>query len=370
VINSFLEKGEAAPVRSADEAASADVKGAKKDDKKGKGAPAGGGDDIAMIVELSIDENAMIVPAAWRSRLPYLFHAGADGLDSTDPNAVQAIVDAQVAAAKLALTEGRDPGSLAFENIAPVHPQFLWSYDILSGTVSAAHHDYSDVEKLMKLKQSWADLTPSRDEYQLESSHYFNKSAALQASKGEGNSSAEAAEYFTPEILEHLEKAIYAREPGVGKKRLETVYSAEGNPFKENISGVGEARVFQSHKDSRAIRKVRVAEAASQKQAADLGLEKLLAFNEQMRGQTAARMNELVNAAYDAEHAPIPTPEDDATQALSPTTILEWWNMREKYRNDTNKLNESLTVVLGRAATAIENSLVAEGGGDVKKKKK
>jgi len=365
VIHSFLGKGESAPTRSADEAPPADSKGAKKDDKKGKGAPAGSGDDIEVITELSIDESAMNIPAVWRSRLPYIFHAGAEGLNSADPNAVQVIVDAQVSAAKLALTEGEDPGSAAFANIAPVHPQFLWSYDILCGTVTAAQHDYSDVEKLMKLKQSWADLMPSRDEYQLESSHFFNKTAALQASKHEGKSEPE---YFTPEIIEHLEKAIYSKEPGVGKKRLETVYPAGRNPFKENISGSGEPRFFQSHADSTAIRKNRVTESANQGQAAKLGLEKLMAFNEQMREQTLVRINELVNAAYDAEHPH--APEVGAAARPPASTILEWWNMREKYRNDTDKLNESLSVVLGRASTAIESSLVAEGGGDPKKKKK
>jgi len=375
VINSFLEKGEEAPVRSSDDAPPADAKGGKKDDKKGKGTPTGGsGDDVEMIVELSVDEDFMSVPAAWRSRLPYIFHAGAEGLDSTDPGAVQAVVDAQVAAASLALTEGRDPGSAIFANIAPVHPQFLWSYDILSGTVSAVQHDYSDIEKLMKMKQGWADLMPSRDEFQLESSHYFTKKLALQVSQGEAKSSTAEpgepvpVEYFTAEISEHLEKAIYAKEPGAAKKRLETVFPAGGNPFKENISGSGESRVFQSHEDSTAIRKIRVTETANQKQAADLGLKKLFSFNDQMREQTSARINELVNAAYDAER--LPTSEGDALEKPSASTILEWWTMREKYRTDTDKLNESLTAVLGRAAAAIENSLVAEGGGDPKKKKK
>ncbi len=367
VIDSFLEKGEAAPVRSAEEAAPADAKAGKKDDKKGKGADTGAdlSDCKELVVELFVDENAMQVPSSWRSRLPYAFHAGVDGLDSTDPNAVQAAIDAQLAAARAAVADGSNPGALSLVDIPPVVPQFMWSYDIMCGTVAAVQHDYRDVEAGMKLKAAWAESMPGREEMALNSLRYFTKSKTLSAAK-----SAESETYFNNDMLEHLQKGIYSKDPSLAKTRLETIFPTGGNTFKENVSGFEEPLAFQTYATTKAVGNERSAEALRLKENADIGLEKFKAFNISVREQTTSRITELITTAFQSESPHASEGRAVESEALAATTIVEWWKMREKYRTDTDKLNESLKFILGRATEAIEKAQIAEGGGDPKKGKK
>ena len=68
LVENFLEDGEEAPPRAEGEEGGKDKKG--KDKKGGKGGE-GDGDACKVLLELCVDDGAMYVPEAWRSRTPY-----------------------------------------------------------------------------------------------------------------------------------------------------------------------------------------------------------------------------------------------------------------------------------------------------------
>ena len=151
----------------------------------------------------------------------------------------------------------------------------------------------------------------------------------------------------------------------------------------------------------------------SKKRAAE-GVADFGTYNETLRVQVGSRIGELVKQAYSVEQPPLAAPviesadkvrattegeeeaktstentekadnteavpNDDAssnkinnntTVLVEPSTVYEWWQQREKYRKYNDHFNESLAVLLVKSTDAIDNALVAEGGGDPKKGKK
>jgi hypothetical protein len=362
-IDAFLPAGVQAPVRSAEEAPPADAKAGKKDDKKGKaGAAAPGGDDVVeLVIELFLDETAMHVPDSWRSRLPYVFNRGLGGLDIADPNAVKNADEAALSAAQAAVADGSNPGALPAHSIPRVLPQFLWHYDVLAGTVHGTVHDYRTIERLNVFKKRWDDLMPGREESAIASLKYFTGAKALT----DANAGAPEAKptFYNNDIIKSLETAIWSKYPGI-KERLDIINppDSKGNPYIENIVGVGLEPTYVFHEDVLKIGEECDIECDRLQKEADAGLAKLGVFNAQLAEHTKARIKELIDAAYAAEAPNVAAP------GAAPTTIAGWWEKREKYRRDTDTLNQSLRVLLNRATEAIEKAQIAQGGGDPKKK--
>eukprot|EP00606_Chrysophyceae_sp_TOSAG23-5_P000472 GSChrysophyteH2.ASY1.ANO1.1522.1 assembled CDS len=380
-IDGFLNKGDEVPVRSAEEAPPADAKG-KKDDKKGKGG-GGGGDAVEILVEMRLDENAMGLPSAFISRLPYAFKTSVGGLDETTPGAVDAAFNADQEALKAAMADGSNLEAVPQHNIRAVKPQFLWEYNVMAGTVASVSHDFQDLVNLNNLKKAWDEMMPGREDSGRASLKYFLTQAKLSedfaAEVGEGE---EKPSKFNDETVASLETAIWSKFPGTAD-RLAVIYSENGNSFKENYHGLnieGE-KEFVYHAKIQEDRKNCQAEIARLQKLATAGVESVTVFNDTLREQTKLRIGEVIDAAYAAETAAeevkaseegdrenpetaVPAPNADKAD---PSTIAGWWQKREKYRTDTDKLNESLRVLLDRAKDAIE---ATDPNADPKKKKK
>ncbi len=365
-IDGFLQPGEEVPTRSTEEAPPADAKG-KKDDKKGKGGGGAVDDVVDLLVELRLDESAMFIPDEWRSRLPYAFTTTLGGLDDPDPKAVDRIFDEKRESAKAAVADGSNLDALPYHAIELVKPQFLWKYDVLTGTVASVSHDYEQILRINKLKKEWDSMAAGRGELSRLAATYFNHVAHL-SSTAEGENRV----HFDDKIIETLDSAIWSKKIGAAE-RLQIMHGhGVGNNFKENYTGSGLDVVHVEHAGVVQRREKCDLEIEKLQNEAVQGVELMFKFNERVREQTKLRIFEVIDSAYSAEEPAVAEEKGaDADQSASskakPGSIAAWWEKREKYRNDTDVLNQSLRILLDRAKDAIE---ATDPNADPKKKKK
>jgi len=150
-IHGFLDEGEVPPAPVPAAAADPKAKAApKKDDKKGgKGGPTSV-EGTEVVLELSIDESAMIVPSSWRSRLPYVFNGEAATDDSSSSSSSSS-----------SGAEGQE-GAEPCHAVPPVSPKFSWTIDVLAGLVNDCRSDTASLETCANLKNAWEDAQEGR----------------------------------------------------------------------------------------------------------------------------------------------------------------------------------------------------------------
>jgi hypothetical protein len=195
-LDKFLPEGEtfdvAAALAAANEAkAGAGGKGGKAPAAKpgAKGGAPTTSDSVDILVECTLDHDAMRIEPDWLSRFPHVY----DGLfpDSSHPASAKPSTDAAAADKGKKGEAAVDPEEAARRNMEVVAAQHeclgvtppsktlvKWQLDVLAGKVLNISHDTSALARDLAIKNSWEDASAGRGERSAAALRYYQERRA------------------------------------------------------------------------------------------------------------------------------------------------------------------------------------------------
>ena len=304
-INEFLDEGEAEPAYVPPAADSKGKTAPKKDDKKKGAAGMAGDEGTKVLVEVLVDRHHMEVPEAFFSRYPFRF-------------------DEEIAS-------GNDYSGLSRSCL------FHWQIDVLAGSVLESVCDTFDLERFAAVKNGWEEAQQGRYDRSLQAKSYNDEKQAAYVS------AAGSKAIISDATLTYLATAL-DKDLAIVKQREECIEAAP--MYREYISESdardASSRVLVSDEMREEARLARIAVIDQQPSVASL-LSTAQSFNSRAREEVIARTVSLIDGA--AAHV---------------EELKSSWAPREQYRLEIEEKNRALTVLLSRAAEALQTVTDAE----------
>lgn len=314
-LGGFLADGESLPSADVALTSSKDAKATKAPPPK-KGAPIVA-DTLDILIECSLDENAMAVPPTWRSKLPHTF---------------------DVKTSKMNNEVSLEQNSL---------PNFKWRLDILAGVITNVSHDTFDLERYNTMKNLWEEKSEGRSEQALAAAEAYTNRKKLRDIELSIVQTEDTSE-FNNKSISALASALLKDEEMMKSRAAILENSPKYTEYRDVECLDGSYYIVTSEDLEQGRIQHEELKAALESDSKAL-VDKFTFYNGQLKAIVSTRIEDILETCLN-----------------NSKSIAPLWEERESYRLLADKQNGSIQYLLNKGneaiQAAIDKELEADGG--------